>query len=132
MDIAGVIIGLFSILVGGFGIANIMFVSVKERTNIIGIKKALGAKQIYILLEFLLEAVMLCMIGGVMGLLLVFGTALGANLYMQHIQSSFVFHITLQNVLIGVSLAVGIGIIAGFIPAYQASRMKPVDAIRST
>lgn len=132
VDIAGLVIGLFSILVGGFGIANIMFVSVKERTNIIGIKKALGAKQIYILLEFLLEAIMLCTMGGVIGLLLVFGMAMGANLWMQHIESSFVFHITLQNVLIGVSLAVGIGVIAGFIPAWQASRMRPVDAIRST
>jgi putative ABC transport system permease protein len=132
VDIAGFVIGLFSILVGGFGIANIMFVSVKERTNIIGIKKALGAKQIYILLEFLLEAIMLCMIGGAMGLFLVFALATGANAWLHHIQSSFVFHVTLKNVLIGVSLAVAIGVLAGFIPAWQASRMRPVDAIRST
>jgi putative ABC transport system permease protein len=132
VNIAGLFIGGFSILVGGFGIANIMFVSVKERTNIIGIKKALGAKQIYILLEFLLEAVMLCLIGGAMGLLLVLGLASLANALLAHNQSTFVFHITTQNVTIGLSISIVIGIIAGFIPAYQASRMKPVDAIRST
>jgi putative ABC transport system permease protein len=132
VNIAGMFIGGFSILVGGFGIANIMFVSVKERTNIIGIKKALGAKQIYILLEFLLEAIMLCMIGGAMGLILVFGLAGLANLMLQHSQSSFVFHVTAYNVSIGLSISIVIGVIAGFIPAWQASRMKPVDAIRST
>ena len=109
-----------------------MFVSVKERTNIIGIKKALGAKQIYILLEFLLEAIMLCMIGGAMGLILVFGLASLANAMLKHSESSFVFYLTAQNITIGLSISIVIGIIAGFIPAYQASRMKPVDAIRST
>ena len=132
VDIAGLIIGLFSILVGGFGIANIMFVSVKERTNIIGIKKALGAKQIYILLEFLLEAVMLCVIGGALGLLLVFAVAGIANALMAHYEYSFVFFISPKNITIGLSISVGIGVIAGFIPAWRASRMKPVDAIRST
>lgn len=132
VNIAGMFIGGFSILVGGFGIANIMFVSVKERTNIIGIKKALGAKQVYILLEFLLEAIMLCMIGGACGLLLVFGLAALANAMLQHSQSSFVFYVTAYNVGIGLSISIFIGIIAGFIPAWQAARMKPVDAIRST
>jgi putative ABC transport system permease protein len=132
VNFAGFLIGLFSLLVGGFGIANIMFVSVKERTNIIGIKKALGAKQIYILLEFLLEAIMLCIIGGAMGLLLVFGLASLANLLLKHSESSFVFHITAWNIFVGVSISIVIGIISGLIPAYQASRMKPVDAIRST
>ena len=132
VNIAGFIIGGFSILVGGFGIANIMFVSVKERTNIIGIKKALGAKQIYILLEFLLEAIILCIIGGLMGLFMVFSLASLANFMLKNAHSSFVFHITQQNVIIGLSISIVIGIIAGFIPAYQASRMRPVDAIRST
>jgi putative ABC transport system permease protein len=72
------------------------------------------------------------MIGGAMGLFLVFALATGANAWLHHIQSSFVFHVTLKNVLIGVSLAVAIGVLAGFIPAWQASRMRPVDAIRST
>jgi putative ABC transport system permease protein len=132
VNFAGWFIGLFSILVGGFGIANIMFVSVKERTNIIGIKKALGAKQVYILLEFLLEAVMLCVIGGCTGLILVFSLAEGANLMLKHSQSSFVFYVSNTNIAIGLSISICIGVVAGFIPAWQASRMKPVDAIRST
>lgn len=132
VNLAGVFIGLFSILVGGFGIANIMFVSVKERTNIIGIKKALGAKQVYILLEFLLEAVLLCVIGGLMGLVMVYGLASLANFLLKANQSTFVFYLTSKNIMIGLSISIIIGIIAGFIPAYQASRMRPVDAIRST
>jgi putative ABC transport system permease protein len=131
VGIAGWIIGIFSILVGGFGIANIMFVSVKERTNIIGIKKALGAKQAYILMEFLLEAVMLCLLGGLMGLSLVLLLTSIANYVLLHfLESSFTFYLTASNVLLGVSISVIIGIIAGFIPAYQASKMRPVDAIR--
>ncbi|MFN8277629.1 MAG: ABC transporter permease [Chitinophagales bacterium] len=132
IGLAGWVIGLFSILVGGFGIANIMFVSVKERTNLIGIKKALGAKQIYILLEFLLEAIMLCVLGGILGLVLVYGlTALGNFMFKTVIKSDFVFYLSTGNVMLGVTISVLIGIIAGFIPAYTASRMHPVDAIRS-
>ena len=70
--VAGFIIGIFSLIVGAFGVANIMFVSVRERTNIIGIKKALGAKKFYILLEFIIEAIILCVIGGLFGLFLVY------------------------------------------------------------
>lgn len=131
VNFAGFFIGMFSILVGGFGIANIMFVSVKERTNIIGIKKALGARQIYILLEFLLEAVLLCVIGGLLGLVLVYGLASLANYALKANSSTFVFYLTTRNVMIGLSISIVIGIIAGFIPAWQASRMRPVDAIRS-
>ena len=130
VNIAGIIIGGFSILVGGFGIANIMFVSVKERTHLIGIKKALGAKQVYILLEFLLEAIILCILGGLVGLLLVLGLTTVANSMLANNHSTFVFHLTTGNITIGISISVLIGIIAGFIPAYQAARMKPVDAIR--
>ena len=131
VNIAGLFIGFFSILVGGFGIANIMFVSVKERTNIIGIKKALGARQSYILMEFLLESVMLCLVGGALGLILVYGLTALANNALHSSQSSFVFYITPENIAVGLSVSVVIGILAGFIPAYQASTMKPVDAIRS-
>jgi putative ABC transport system permease protein len=131
ISLAGLFIGGFSILVGGFGIANIMFVSVKERTHIIGIKKALGARQIYILLEFLMEAVILCCMGGLMGLGLVVGLTKLANYVAAQNGSSFVFYLTTQNIIVGISISVTIGIIAGFIPAYQASRMRPVDAIRS-
>ena len=121
----GWIIGGFSLLVGGFGIANIMFVSVRERTNIIGIQKAIGAKNFFILLEFLFEAVFLSLIGGVVGLLLIFtGTyafqgMLDFDLFLSH-----------QNVLIGMSISTIIGLVSGFVPAWSASRLDPVEAIR--
>jgi len=122
----GLIIGLFSILVGGFGIANIMFVSVKERTNIIGIQKSLGAKSYFILLQFLIESIILCMMGGVVGLGLVYGaTALvSAAADIQVV-------LDIKNVIIGIGTSVTIGVISGIVPAYAASRMDPVEAIRS-
>lgn len=132
VSIAGWIIGIFSIIVGAFGIANIMFVAVKERTYIIGIKKAIGARQSFILLEFLLEAVVLCLIGGVVGLLVVVGLIQTLQYFVTNVwESDFQFYITFFNLALGVSISVIVGIIAGFIPAWSASRMKPVDAIRS-
>jgi putative ABC transport system permease protein len=122
----GLIIGLFSILVGGFGIANIMFVSVKERTNIIGIQKSLGAKSYFILLQFLLEAIMLCLMGGVIGLGLVYG----ATAIVKAIADIQVV-LDMKNIMIGISTSVTIGVISGIVPAYFASRMDPVEAIRS-
>ena len=126
VGIAGWIIGGFSILVGGFGIANIMFVSVKERTNQIGIQKSLGAKNFFILIQFLSEAVTLCLIGGVMGLIVVYLIALGAS-------SMLDFNLTLSfaNIVTGLVISATIGIISGFIPAYTASKLDPVEAIRS-
>lgn len=123
---AGAIIGGFSILVGGFGIANIMFVSVKERTNQIGIQKALGAKNSFILLQFLFEAVILCVLGGGIGLLLVFG---GATLV--RLTADFNVAMSLGNVLTGVLISAAIGLISGFVPAFTASRLDPVEAIRT-
>lgn len=128
---AGFIIGGFSMLVGGFGIANIMFVSVKERTNIIGIKKALGAKQIYILMEFLLEAILLSLLGGLVGLGIMYVLIEALQWYLRVYQeSSFVFYITASNLFTGFIISFVIGVISGFIPAWQASKMRPVDAIR--
>jgi len=133
INIAGLFIGGFSIFVGAFGIANIMFVAVKERTYIIGIKKAIGAKKIYILLEFLLEAVVLCVFGGIMGLLVVLGLFQVLQYAVTNVfESDFQFHITLFNVALGISISIFVGILAGFIPAWFAANMKPVDAIRST
>lgn len=132
INLAGFIIGFFAVIVGGFGIANIMFVSVKERTYIIGIKKAIGAKQIYILLEFLLEAVLLCLIGGIAGLLAVIALFQSLQYVLKYwIETDFTFYITAENIAIGIGISVITGIISGFIPAWNASRMKPVDAIRS-
>ena len=126
MNIAGTIIGGFSILVGGFGIANIMFVSVKERTHLIGIEKSLGAKNWFILLEFLSEAVFLCLMGGLAGLFIVYlltflaSWALDVNIVLTWI-----------NVAKGIMISVSIGIISGIFPAYMASKLSPVEAIRS-
>jgi putative ABC transport system permease protein len=103
-----------------------MFVSVKERTNIIGIKKALGAKNYMVLLEFLIEAIILCLIGGIVGLVLVSGIL---ALVTQSID--FTIQVGPANIISGLVWSIGIGIVAGFIPALQASRMNPVDAIRS-
>lgn len=126
INVAGLIIGLFSILVGGFGIANIMFVSVKERTNIIGIQKSLGAKNYFILLQFLIESVVLCLMGGIIGLLMVY---LGTFLVKWTTQVAIVLY--LKNVIIGIGTSVGIGIVSGIIPAWFASKLDPVEAIRS-
>jgi putative ABC transport system permease protein len=125
VDIAGWIIGGFSILVGGFGIANIMFVSVKERTNIIGIQKSLGAKNYFILLQFLFEAVALCLMGGALGLLFVYLLTLGIT------AAGFEMILFFKNVVLGVGISVAIGTISGFWPAFSASRLDPVEAIRS-
>jgi putative ABC transport system permease protein len=126
VNIAGGFIGIFSILVGGFGIANIMFVSVKERTNLIGIKKSLGAKNYFILLEFLFEAVILCLIGGLIGLLLIYVGTLVLNATMDA-----GIDLTLKNITLAIIISGTIGLLAGIIPAWSASRLNPVEAIRS-
>lgn len=124
LNIAGFIIGGFAILVGGFGIANIMFVSVRERTRIIGIQKAIGARNMFILFEFLFEAVSLSLMGGIFGLILIFVGTLVANSMME-----FKIVLGLNNILIGLTISAIIGIIAGFAPAWRASRLNPVVAI---
>ncbi len=126
LSIAGWIIGGFSLLVGGFGIANIMFVSVRERTPIIGIQKALGAKNYFILLEFLFEAIILSLIGGLVGLLLVWlGTLLVSGGFDMDLS------LTTGNIILGLSVSFTIGLISGAIPAWIASRLNPVVAIRA-
>lgn len=125
-NMAGWFIAAFSILVGGFGVANIMFVSVKERTPIIGIQKALGAFNIFVLIQFLGEAIFLCLIGGVVGISLV---ALSAVLINSVVDFEIV--LTLSNIFTGLGLSTFIGLISGFVPALQASRMSPIEAIRS-
>ncbi len=126
INISGFVIGIFSILVGGFSIANIMFVSVKERTSLIGIQKSLGAKNFFILFQFLFESVFLCLIGGAVGLFFIF---LG-TLVMTYVVD-FPTTLGLSNILLGFGLSAGIGIIAGIVPSYQASRLDPVEAIRA-
>jgi len=124
INIGGWIIGGFAILVGGFGIANIMFVSVRERTNIIGIQKALGAKRFFILQQFLTESVLLSVVGGLLGLILIFfGTLLVNYLY------DLTIHLTFGNIFLAIFISATIGIVAGYAPAYAAARMNPVDAM---
>ena len=126
LNIVGWIISAFSLLVGGFGIANIMFVSVKERTNIIGIQKSLGAKNHFILYQFLFEAVILSIIGGLVGILLVWLIAQTVSAFM-----SFEFVLSAQNIGIGLLLAGIIGLLSGILPAISASKLDPVEAIRT-
>jgi putative ABC transport system permease protein len=124
INIAGWIIGGFSILVGGFGIANIMFVSVRERTSIIGIQMALGSKRRWILTQFLTESVLLSITGGILGLILVFIGTLFVN-YFYNLN----MFLTAGNIILAIAISGTIGIVAGFAPASAASRMNPVEAI---
>lgn len=126
MNVVGWIISGFSLLVGGFGIANIMFVSVKERTNLIGIQKSLGAKNKFILFQFLFEAIILSVIGGLIGLFLVWIISLILTKALD-----FEFVLGMGNVILGTSLAAIIGLISGILPAISASKLDPVEAIRT-
>jgi putative ABC transport system permease protein len=124
VGIAGWIIGGFSMLVGGFGIANIMFVSVKERTPIIGLQKSVGAKNYFILFQFLFEAIFLCMIGGFAGLFLVYLITLIP-------MGSLVVTLSIKNIVLGIGVSSAIGVVSGIVPAAVAARLDPVIAIRA-
>lgn len=128
LNLVGWVISGFSLLVGGFGIANIMFVSVKERTNLIGIQKSLGAKNRFILFQFLFEAVILAVVGGLIGLLFVWVTSLIMN---SVVGDSFEFVLSFGNMFLGFALSTFIGLLSGVIPAFSASRLDPVEAIRT-
>ncbi|MDO5607230.1 MAG: ABC transporter permease [Capnocytophaga sp.] len=127
LNLVGWVIGGFSILVGGFGIANIMFVSVKERTNLIGIQKSLGAKNQFILFQFLFEAVLLALIGGVIGIFFVWIATLVAS----GVTDDFNFVLSVGNIAVGAGVSVAIGLVSGILPAVSASRLNPVEAIRT-
>ena len=129
LNLIGWIISGFSLLVGGFGIANIMFVSVKERTNLIGIQKSLGAKNKFVLFQFLFEAVILAIVGGLVGLFLVWLMTLLATSLAG--EAEFKFVLSFGNMLLGFSIAMIIGLISGVVPAFVASRLDPVEAIRT-
>lgn len=126
MNLVGWIISGFSLLVGGFGIANIMFVSVKERTNLIGIQKSLGAKNRFILFQFLFEAIILSVIGGIIGLLMVWIITMVLTKALD-----FEFVLGIGNIILGTGLAAIIGLISGILPAISASKLDPVEAIRT-
>lgn len=124
INIGGWVIGGFSILVGGFGIANIMFVSVRERTNIIGIQKALGAKKFFILQQFLVESMLLSILGGLLGVLMIFIGTLVIN-YLWDLN----MYLTIGNIFLAIFISGIIGVVAGYAPANAAAKMNPVEAI---
>jgi putative ABC transport system permease protein len=126
VNVVGWVIAGFSLIVGGFGIANIMFVSVKERIKIIGLKKAIGARPWSIMMEFLTESVTLCLIGGILGMLLVILLSLAVNY-----GTEFPITFSIQNFLLGLGISTLTGILSGIIPARSASKLDPVVAIRS-
>lgn len=126
INLIGGVIGAFSLIVGAFGIANIMFVTVKERTKVIGLKKAIGAKSGSILLEFLVEAVTLCITGGLVGIVLV----LFLSVILTY-AADFPVTLSLANFAYGIIISATVGVLAGYIPARSASRLDPVAAIRS-
>ncbi|MBS1689859.1 MAG: ABC transporter permease [Bacteroidetes bacterium] len=126
IDVIAIVIGGFSLIVGAFGIANIMFVTVKERTKIIGLKKAIGARSKSILMEFLIEAITLCIMGGLIGIVVVLLLSLALTY-----GADFTVTLSLKNFLLGIGISAAVGVLAGFIPARAASRLDPVVAIRS-
>ena len=118
-------IAVISLVVGGIGVMNIMLVSVTERTREIGIRMAVGARQSDILAQFLIEAVMVCLIGGFAGVLLTF---IVGNI-VQSLSSSIVLSFSLASVLAAVITSSAIGIVFGFMPARSASRLNPIEAL---
>ena len=122
------VIGIIALLVAGIGIMNIMLVSVTERTKEIGIRKSLGAKPPYILRQFLLEAVVLCNFGGIIGVIVGFG--IGNMMVKLGMSSSFETVVPMQWAVIGLLFCTAVGVIFGMLPAIKASRLNPIDALR--
>ena len=132
-QVGGGIAGI-SLLVGGIGIMNILLVSVAERTREIGIRKALGAKPRHILGQFLAEAVVLSMVGGLLGILTGFGFGLGAAFVIQQLApgAPFTSIVSVESVLWAVGFSSAVGIFFGVYPAFRAARLDPVEALRRT
>ena len=122
------VIGIIALLVAGIGIMNIMLVSVTERTKEIGIRKSLGAKPPYILRQFLLEAIVLCNFGGIIGVIVGFG--IGNMMVKLGMSSSFETVVPMEWAVIGLLFCTAVGVIFGMLPAIKASRLNPIDALR--
>lgn len=125
LNIGGLVIGGFSLIVGLFGIANIMFVTVKERTGQIGLKKAVGAQKAYIMTEFLLESSFLCILGGLIGVILVFAITMALSAVLP-----FKVFLAPSIIALALGISIGVGLLAGIIPAWNAAKLDPVVAIR--
>jgi putative ABC transport system permease protein len=123
ISVVGIGITALSLIVGGIGIMNIMFVSVRERTKEIGIRKALGAKKNIILFQFLSEAVIISLIGGTIGILITVGL-------VGLLQKFFVARLSINLIIISLSVSVITGILSGMVPANLAARLNPIEAIR--
>ncbi len=130
LKMIGLTITSLSLLVGGIGIMNIMFVSVKERTREIGIRKAIGARRRVILTQFLSEASMLCLIAGFIGIVIAYTASAIINSYVLNADSAVHLHFTIGLILIGLGLSIAIGLVSGLLPAWRASKLDPVDALR--
>ena len=120
-------IAAISLLVGGVGVSNIMLVSVRERTREIGLRKAVGARQRDVLLQFLIEAVLLTSIGGVLGIALGVGGALGLSAAIDSLPAV----ITWQSPVLAFGVSAAVGLFFGVVPARRAGRLDPVVALRS-
>ncbi|MCB9235412.1 MAG: ABC transporter permease [Bacteroidia bacterium] len=131
LQIGGFFISILSVIVGGFGIGNIMYASVKERTFDIGLQKALGATNRFILFQFLFESIFLCLLGGIAGLLLLALVAIGGTYLLESLEIPLKILISTSSILVGLILSVGIGLISGFIPAIYAAKLDPVDSMRA-
>lgn len=130
LELGGIVISIFSVLIGGFSIGNIMYISVRERTNEIGIQKALGSNQAFILYQFLTEAIIICLLGGLLGLVGVYGLTALVQVIINSADLPLKVFVSAQDVTLAMGLSGGIGLISGFIPAFLAAIVDPVVAIR--
>ncbi|MEL7064234.1 MAG: FtsX-like permease family protein, partial [Bacteroidota bacterium] len=130
LETGGWVISIFSILIGGFSIGNIMYISVKERTNEIGVQKALGSSQAFVMYQFLTESLLLCFIGGLVGILMVVLMGVTAEAVLQAANVPLEVTFAPSDILIGVGVSLLIGLLAGIIPASLAAKLDPVVAIR--
>ncbi|MDX2249590.1 MAG: ABC transporter permease [Bacteroidia bacterium] len=130
LETGGWFISLFSILIGGFSIGNIMYISVRERTREIGIQKALGATKGFVLYQFIMEAVLICFFGGLIGLGMVFGIGGLIQSIMTAMDLPMQVSFALGDLMTGIGLSVFTGLASGIIPATLAASLDPVTAIR--